>query len=42
MALDPQFKSLVDGGEKVEDAVKVLDQKYVDAIYWASSSLGRD
>ena len=41
MALEPQFKELVESGEKVEDAVKVLDQKYVGAIYWASASLGK-
>ncbi len=41
MALDPEFKQLVENGEKAEDAVRVLEQQYVGAIYWASANLGK-
>jgi tetratricopeptide (TPR) repeat protein len=41
MALDPEFKALVEGGEKMEDAIRVLDKQYVGAIYWGSASLGK-
>lgn len=41
MALDPEFKRLVESGEQVEDAVSVLSEEYVGAIYWASASLGK-
>jgi tetratricopeptide (TPR) repeat protein len=41
MALEPEFKKLVDDGKKVEDAIRVLDKQYVGAIYWGSASLGK-
>lgn len=41
MALHPEFKTLVEGGENVEDAIRVLDKEYVGAIYWGSASLGK-
>ncbi len=41
MAVHPEFKALVESGEAVEDAVKVLEVEYVGAIYWASASLGK-
>lgn len=41
MAIDPEFKELVEGGEMVEDAIRVLDVEYVGAIYWGSASLGK-
>ncbi len=41
MALEPEFKKLVESGEKVEDAIRVLNEQYVGAIYWGSASLGK-
>lgn len=41
MALHPEFKELVAGGEPVEDAIRVLPPEYVGAIYWGSASLGK-
>lgn len=41
MVLHPEFKKLVTAGEKVEDAIRVLDKSYVGAIYWGSASLGK-
>ncbi len=41
MALHPEFKALVESGELVEDAIKVLDVEYVGAIYWGSASLAK-
>lgn len=41
MAIDSEFRALVEGGEMVEDAIRVLDKQYVGAIYWASASLGK-
>ncbi len=41
MALDPEFKKRVESGVKVEDAISVLDSKYIGAIYWSASNLGK-
>lgn len=41
MALDPEFKKRVDAGAKIEDAIQVLDSKYIGAIYWSASNLGK-
>lgn len=41
MALNPEFKKLVEGGAKIEDAIQVLDAKYIGAIYWSASNLGK-
>jgi tetratricopeptide (TPR) repeat protein len=41
MALDPEFKKRVESGAKIEDAISVLDNKYIGAIYWSASNLGK-
>ncbi len=41
MAVNPEFKALVEDGEPVEDAIRVLEAQYVGAIYWGSASLGK-
>ncbi len=41
MAVNPEFKALVEDGEQIEDAIRVLEVQYVGAIYWGSASLGK-
>ncbi len=41
MSLDPEFKKRVESGVKIEDAISVLDSKYIGAIYWSASNLGK-
>jgi len=41
MALDPEFRKRVEAGAKIEDAIQVLDTKYIGAIYWSASNLGK-
>lgn len=40
-ALSPAFAEEMAAGARIEDAIKVLDQSAVPALYWRSSNLGR-
>jgi tetratricopeptide (TPR) repeat protein len=42
MALFPEFKKkVVEEGVKVEDAVSVLPESFVGAVYWSASAIGK-
>ncbi|MBI4208508.1 MAG: hypothetical protein HY538_02225 [Deltaproteobacteria bacterium] len=41
LALNLEFKKLVDGGTKPEDAFYVLDKPYIGALYWSAANLGK-
>jgi hypothetical protein len=41
LALNPEFKKLVDGGTKPEDAFYILDKPYIGALYWSAANLGK-
>jgi tetratricopeptide (TPR) repeat protein len=41
MATNPEFKKRMNQGDKVEDALNLLTQKEVPAIYWTAASLGK-
>ena len=40
-ALSPAFADKMASGERIEDAISVLNAKAVPALYWRSSNLGR-
>ncbi len=41
LALNLEFKKLVESGTKPEDAFFVLDKPYIGALYWSASNLGK-
>ena len=41
MATNPEFKKrVIDNGEKIEDVLKYLTKKQIEAIYWTAVNLG--
>jgi len=40
-AMSPSFAEKMASGERIEEAIKVLDASAVPALYWRSSNLGR-
>ena len=40
-ALNPEFRKMIEAGKKMEEAIKVLGNEYLGAIYWTASNLGK-